>query len=202
LDKKQDKNLTDRHLVEMVLAGNTQAFEAIIENTKSLVAQISFRMISNHEDRRDIAQEVYLKAFNQLANFRFQAKLSTWIGQITYNTCLNYLEKNKTILITHRNEETDEEVLNNINSKLDFTRGNETESMVLQSEITGILTQAVEELEPLYKTLITLYHTDGLSYEEIGQITRLPDGTVKNYLFRARKSLKEKLLRNYRIDEL
>lgn len=159
-------------------------------------------MINNNEDRRDIAQDVYLKAFNQLANFRFHAKLSTWIGQITYNTCLNYLEKNKIILITRGNEETDEEVLDNINSKLDSTLRNETESVVLKNEVIGILTKAVEELEPLYKTLVTLYHTDGLSYEEIGQITGLPDGTVKNYLFRARKSLKEKLLRNYKIDEL
>ena len=159
-------------------------------------------MINNNEDRRDIAQEVYLKAFNQLANFRFQAKLSTWIGQITYNTCLNYLEKNKIVLITPGNEETDEEALDNINSKLDSTLSNETESVVLKNEITDILTKAVEELQPLYKTLITLYHTDGLSYEEIGQITRLPSGTVKNYLFRARKSLKETLLRNYKIDEL
>jgi len=202
LDKTQDKNLTDRHLVEKVLAGHPQAFETIIKNTKSLVAQISYRMINNNEDRRDIAQEVYLKAFNQLANFRFQAKLSTWIGQITYNTCLNYLEKNKIVLITPGKEETDEEVLDNINSKLDSTLSNETESVVLKNEITDILTKAVEELQPLYKTLITLYHTDGLSYEEIGQITRLPSGTVKNYLFRARKSLKETLLRNYKIDEL
>jgi RNA polymerase sigma factor (sigma-70 family) len=75
----------------------------------------------------------------------------------------------------------------------------ETESRVLKDEITEILTKLIEDLPPLYKTLITLYHIEGLTYVEIGQITELPEGTVKSYLFRARKSLKEKLLQNYRI---
>ena len=157
-------------------------------------------MIGNNEDRRDIAQEVYMKAFNQLRNFRFQAKLSTWIGQITYNTCLNFLEKNRIVLINSDKDETNEEVLDSLtqsNGGPDLL--NETESTVLKNEIARILIKVIEELPPLFKTLITLYHTEGLSYDEIGQITDLPEGTVKNYLFRARKSLKEKLLRNYGI---
>jgi RNA polymerase sigma factor (sigma-70 family) len=199
LDKINDKDLTDRQLVERVLAGQTHAFETIIKITKGLVAQITFKMIHNNEDRQDIAQEVYLKAFNQLGNFRFQAKLSTWIGQITYNTCLNYLEKNRIVLIATDNEETHEEALDGISSCADSRLLNATESTVLKNEIAGILAKVIEDLPPLYKTLITLYHSEGLSYTEIGQITELPEGTVKNYLFRARKSLKEKLLRNYRI---
>jgi RNA polymerase sigma-70 factor (ECF subfamily) len=186
-------------LVERILAGNTQAFETIIKNTKGLVAQITFKMIENSEDRRDIAQEVYMKVFNQLANFRFQAKLSTWIAQITYNTCLNHLERSRIVFLHIDQEETHEEVLDNLNSIANPELLNETEYRVLKSEISRILAEVVEELQPLYKTLVTLYHTEGLSYEEIAQITELPEGTVKNYLFRARKSLKEKLLRNYGI---
>lgn len=164
-----------------------------------MVAQITFKMIENSEDRRDIAQEVYMKAFNQLGNFRFQAKLSTWIAQITFNTCLNHLEKNRMIFVHTDGEETQDEALDNLTSIANPELLNETEYRVLKSEISRILAEVVEELQPLYKTLVTLYHTEGLSYEEIGQITELPEGTIKNYLFRARKSLKEKLLRNYGI---
>ena len=156
-------------------------------------------MIENSEDRRDIAQEVYLKAFSQLVNFRFQAKLSTWIAQITYNTCLNHLERSRTVFLHIDQEETHEEALDNLSSIANQELLNETEHRVLRSEISEILADVVKELQPLYQTLVTLYHTEGLSYEEIGQITELPVGTVKNYLFRARKSLKEKLLRNYGI---
>lgn len=166
-----------------------------------MVAQITFKMIHNNEDRRDIAQEVYMKAFNQLGNFRFQAKLSTWIGQIAYNTCLSYLEKNRIVLIhTDKEEErTHEDVLDSLSNSVGPEQLNETEFTVLKNEITEILAKVIEDLSPLYKTLITLYHTEGLSYDEIGQITELPEGTVKNYLFRARKSLKEKLSQNYGI---
>ena len=164
-----------------------------------MVAQITFKMIDNSEDRRDIAQEVYMKAFNQLGSFRFQAKLSTWIAQIAYNTCLNHLERNRIVFLHTYQEETNEEALDNLNSIANPELLNETEYRVLKSEISKILAEVVEELQPLYKTLVTLYHTEGLSYEEIAQITELPEGTVKNYLFRARKSLKEKLVRNYGI---
>ena len=64
------------------------------------------------------------------------------------------------------------------------------------------LSTAIEQLPPLYRTLIALYHQQELSYEEIAQITSLPDGTVKNYLFRARKLLKQHLLARYQRDEL
>ena len=69
-------------------------------------------------------------------------------------------------------------------------------------DLAGILGTAIEQLPPLYRTLISLYHQQELSYEEIAQITSLPDGTVKNYLFRARKLLKQRILATYQRDDL
>ena len=79
--------------------GDTRSFEIIIRRTEGLVAQIVFKMIDHAEDRRDMAQDIFLKVFKNLSGFRFQAKLSTWIGQISYNTCLNYHEKKKLIFV-------------------------------------------------------------------------------------------------------
>ena len=90
--------LTDQELVRKSLQGDRHAFEAIVKNTEGLVAQMVFKMIPNSEDRKDLAQEVYLRVFRNLEGFRFQSKLSTWIGQITYNCCLNWLEKKKLLL--------------------------------------------------------------------------------------------------------
>ena len=97
MDQKEPHSPTDRILVERVLGGNTRAFGIIIKNTEGLVGQILFRMISNREERADIAQDIYLKVFQKLGSFRFQSKLSTWIARIAYNTCVNQLEKNKTV---------------------------------------------------------------------------------------------------------
>jgi len=197
-------NPGDRQQVEKVLSGDTQAFGTIIKNTEKLVAGIVFKMVNNPDDRKDIAQDIYLKTFNKLRGFQFQSKLSTWIAQISYNTCLDYLRKKKLLLpgTGYDESEDDEEVLDKLKNKSGDPHGNETSVLIRQKEVSEILKKEIEKLSPVYKTLITLYHNEELSYEEIGQITSLPEGTVKSYLFRARKMLKNNLLLNYKKEDL
>ena len=92
MNYKHEDSQEYQYLVKRVLHGDTNAFSTI-KNTEGLVTQIVYKMIPNSEDRKDIAQEVYLKTFQNLKSFRFQSKISTWIAQITYNTCLNFLDK-------------------------------------------------------------------------------------------------------------
>ncbi|MDJ1482844.1 sigma-70 family RNA polymerase sigma factor [Cytophagaceae bacterium DM2B3-1] len=196
--------MEDKLLVTRVLQGDTQAFAVIVKTTERLVAQIVFKMIRNAEARKDIAQDVYLNAYKNLSRFKFQSKLSTWIAQIAYNACLNYLEKKKITLFdsTFTQDESDGSQLERIAGTLVDTAESEVESKLFQSERTTIVLAALERLPPVYNTLITLYHYEELSYEEIAQITKLPIGTVKNYLFRARKLLKEHLLIKYTNEEI
>ena len=202
--KEKNENIhDDQLLVSKILSGDTGAFSKIIRNTEGLVAQIVFKMISNKEDRRDIAQDVYLKAFQSLPGFRFQSKISTWIAQICYNSCLNYLEKRKLIFpydFPNNNYSNDEilELLWAGNSIL----SSETENLMYQKDLSEILKSQLDKLPPVYKTLITLYHNEELTYDEICEITGLPEGTVKNYLFRARKELRDNLLITYKKEEL
>ena len=204
MNNKIESELADRHLVEKVLTGDESAFGSIIKNTERLVAQIVFKMINNPEDRKDIAQDIYLKAFNKLSGFKFQSKLSTWIGQISYNTCLSHLEKRKLIFPDNIYEidDSDDCSLELIIAKSNQISNNETENILFQKELSSVLRSEIEKLSPVYKTLITLYHNEELSYEEIAEITKLPDGTVKSYLYRARKTLKESLLLKYKKEEL
>lgn len=200
---KNEDNVADQPLVDKVLRGDTNAFKFIMKNTEGLVAQIVFKMIPNAEDRKDIAQDIYLKTFQKLDTFKFQSKLSTWIGQIAYNTCINYLEKKKLILLTNNNDEKecDDEALEALNSKTD-PFNNEIEKLIFKKELSEILKNEIDNLSPVYKILITLYHNEELNYSEIAQITELPEGTVKNYLFRARKKLKNNLLLTYKKEAL
>lgn len=87
-----------------------------------------------------------------------------------------------------------------ISSKINLE--NETEKQLFRKELSEILSIEIEKLQPIYKLLINLYHNEELSYTEISQITQLPEGTVKNYLFSARKTLKENLLLLYKKEEL
>jgi RNA polymerase sigma factor (sigma-70 family) len=204
VNEKTGNNSADRQLVDKVLRGNTNAFSAIIKSTENLVAQIVFKMINNPEERKDIAQDVYLKAFSKLSGFKFQSKLSTWIAQIAYNTCLSYLEKKKLFFPDHINNENSDadNALELISAKSTNTFDNEPENILSKKEISGILKTEIEKLSPVYKTLITLYHNEEMSYEEMAQITELPEGTIKSYLFRARKTLKKNLLSQYKKEEL
>jgi RNA polymerase sigma-70 factor (ECF subfamily) len=204
VDYKTGNNLHDHDMVDKVLRGDTNAFSAIIKATEGLVAQIVFKMIYNDEDRKDIAQDVYMKAFNKLSSFKFQSKLSTWIGQIAYNACFSYLEKKKLVLPgnNHHGDDTLEEGLEALISKSSYLINNEAEKLIFQKELSAIMQSEIEKLSPIYKTMITLYHHEDLSYEEIAEITELPSGTVKSYLFRARKSLKESILAKYKKEEL
>ena len=195
--------VADQPLVEMVLKGNTNAFKTIMKNTEDLVAQIVFKMIPIAEDRKDIAQDIYLKTFQKLNTFQFRSKLSTWIAQIAYNTCFSYLEKKK--LIFPGNDMDDngegEHLLEILRNKIAPVKS-ETENIIFQKELSGILKSEIDKLSPVYKTLITLYHNEELSYSEIGEITSLPEGTVKSYLFRARKTLRKNLLLTYKKEAL
>jgi RNA polymerase sigma-70 factor (ECF subfamily) len=178
--------LAEKQLVERVLRGDRHAFGLIIKGTERLVAQIVGRMISHAEDRKDIIQDVYLKTYKHLSGFRHAAKLSTWIGNIAYNTCVNFLERRRLRVVS--NEFFPDE----------FADEGGTEAMIERRQLAGIIAAGMEELPPLYKTLLVLFHQEGMSLLDIGQITSLPEGTIKSYLFRARKQLKESVLAYYK----
>lgn len=193
----------DKELVQQVLDGNLHAYAQLIRHTERLVAQIVFKMISNPEDRKDLAQDIYLKIHRKLPSFNFQSKLSTWVAQVSYNTCLDYLRKKKLFLPgdgPEGNETEDDGWFTN--KFFSGSSGVTVDTMIHKKELTAILKTAITKLPPLYNTLIGLFHQEEMSYEEIGQITGLPDGTVKNYLFRARKMLKNELLVTYKKDDL
>ena len=201
MNNNTGQNTTDQDLVNSVLGGDNSSFGIIIKNTEALVAKIIFDTVSNDGDRKDIAQDIYLKAFQKLPTFKFQSKLSTWIAQISYNTCIDYLRKKKLVLIEKDHGEAENELLDSMNAAKGVFLGS-TDSTVLEKDIGKIIKTRIDRLPPVYKTLITLYHHEELSYDEIGTITGLPAGTVKSYLFRARKQLRDDLLVHYKKEDL
>lgn len=187
--------MEEKELIEKILAGKTSAFRLFIESNKKLVAHIVFRMVHNVADREDLCQEVFLRAFQNLSGFSFQSKLSTWLARIAYNTCINYLEKHKVALYEDFAPE---------DHPLDAVRGDWRSPAELTEfeERKNIVLREIERIPIRYRTILTLYHLDEKSYQEIAEITDLPEGTVKNYLFRARQYLKDRLVKIYDQEEL
>ncbi|MBS1530985.1 MAG: RNA polymerase sigma factor [Bacteroidetes bacterium] len=167
--------------------GDRSAFAALISQTEGLVAGMIFQMTGGHAEVKDLAQDIYFQVYKGLPSFRFGAKLSTWVGQIAYHACLRWLKKRKM-------------VLTDVFEEVSIAGGNEPsiDELFFQNELKQQLSYAITMLPTLYRTLVTLYHTDELSYQEITAITGLPEGTVKSYLFRARRQLRDQLVKNYR----
>jgi RNA polymerase sigma-70 factor (ECF subfamily) len=185
----------ERRLVREILAGERAAFERFIDKYKALVVHVVYRMVTSVEDREDICQEVFMKTYRRLAGFRFESRLSTWVARVAYNTCINHLEKKREILA--------DEYMPGLES-LDALPAREAGPARLaeQRDIARRLQAEIESLPVRYRVILTLFHMDGMTYDEIGSIMELPEGTVKSHLFRARRHLKARLARKYSKEDL
>ena len=187
-------------LVRKILDGDQRKFEQIIKIHERLVTHIVFRMVSDNVDREEICQEVFIKVYQNLSGFNFNAKLSTWIAKIAHNHCINYLRKHKLDLLEDMSHPDD-------NSEIQFTESLHTKSISPDTESEQkdrieIIKKEIEKLPEKYKIILTLYHIDELSYKDIGDVVDMPEGTIKSYLFRARKMLRDGLLEIYRGEEI
>jgi RNA polymerase sigma factor (sigma-70 family) len=174
----------DRTLVSRVLTGDTQAFMLLIKQHERLVAHMVGRLVKSEEDREELCQDVFLRVYEKLGDFGFQSKLSTWIATIAYRHAINHLRKKKMFY----SEIPDDEAFSK-----KFIEESNPETIAEDKDMDGFISKLVDQLPAQYRIVLTLYHLDGMTYPEIGEITKMPEGTVKNYLFRARNLLKEKV---------
>ena len=178
----------ERELVRKVLFGETGAFERLVTQYEKLVLHVVDRIIRQPDNVADVCQEVFIKIYRNLRQFGFQAKLSTWIARIAYLTALNYLHKYRTEELRRipADEETQLE-------QLSFHEDT-PEHQLIQKDTAHYIHGLIAQLPLNYRTVLTLFHLEEFSYFEIQQVTGMPEGTIKNYLFRARALLKKKLL--------
>ncbi len=179
--------IDERVLVNDIISGNREAFKLLIQQYERLVAHMVYRVIPNQEDREELCQDVFIKVFRKLPSFKFDAKLSTWIATIAYRESLNHLKKKKQISALDSGVNSLEQAEANW---IDYET---PEQLMNKSDTKTIVHQFIDQLPSQYKTVLTLFHLEEMTYPEIVEITGMPEGTVKNYLFRGRKLLKDKL---------
>ena len=158
------------------------AFTFLVNRYQKLVVHITGRLIQRQDELEDVCQEVFLKVYQNLGKYRNECKLSTWIATIAYNTSINYLRKFKKGDMISLEEMLTMPVISDAKA-LDFER----------IDLHQYIRSQIELLPVQYRTVLTLFHLEEFSYQEIEQITGMPEGTVKSYLFRAKAILKEKL---------
>ena len=179
--------MEENQLIQQVIAGNTNAFRFLVKKYERLVFHIAGRMLDQQADIEDVSQDVFVKVYKQLPKFRRESKLSTWIGTIAYRESLDFLRKKGV-------------VFQNLDQLKSSDRARLTELVNPENIRTKAdkllwVNQLIADLPAVYRNLLTLYHLEEMSYKEIEVITKIPEGTIKSYLYRARQMLKERMLK-------
>jgi len=186
---------SERELVRKILSGDNNAFAALIKNNQRLVFSITARMLNNPSDTDDICQDIFIKALTNISKFKFESRLSTWIAKIAYTTCSNHVQKKKISLlddmVTRNDEDHEGESFSN---RIPDGSGEMPDESLFVKEMKTRLDGEINLLPPLLKTILVLYHQEELSYAEIASIMGLPIGTIKSYLFRGRRLLRDRLI--------
>jgi RNA polymerase sigma factor (sigma-70 family) len=184
--------LEDKYLVNAVLAGNKEVFIKLIRQYQGLVLHIVTPLIGVNEDREDICQDVFLKVYEKLDTFEFRSKLGTWIGNIAYNTSINFLKKKRNVLLSDiLGTGSDELFLENIEDE-----HNDPEKLIVEKEQISQLKNLINMLPEIQKSVLLLFYHDEQGLDEISSILEMPVNTIKSHLFRARNTLKQIMPKN------
>jgi RNA polymerase sigma factor (sigma-70 family) len=184
--------LNEKEIVSRIIKGDFRAFELLVKEYEKLVFFVTNRIVQDLQDKEDICQEVFIKVNNSLPKFKFESKLSTWIARIAYLTAINYAKKYKSKWQNDFPENLDNYYFTDETPEQALTKKNTAE----------YVNQLIAQMPLAYRTVLTLYHLNEFSVQEIEQITGTPEGTIKSNLFRARKLLKEKMEKDVKNEQI
>ena len=195
-DIKNPAGLSDRdaELISAVQAGDVAAFDKLVLKHKDKLFNMVFWFLGDYQEANDCAQEIFIKIFKSIKKFRFESAFSTWLYRIAMNTCKNrikssaYRWKKRTVSIEHPKSSK------NGNPFHDIENGSPSPANELEKKERLMLIQnAINSLSEAQNQMVVLRDIQGLSYQEIADITGLSLGTVKSRLARGRLELRNRL---------
>ncbi len=164
----------DSELVQLCRRGNHRAFRGLFDKYHTRVLGIALKMVRDYDDARDVAQTVFVKAFEKLDSFKPELSFSSWICKIAVNESINLIEKRKnTVALTGAHPVTD----------------NSPDKAYQRSQLADRVDEAIMEMAVTSRALIVLRHFADLSYQELSYVFDTPEKTIKSRLHEARRSL-------------
>jgi len=182
---------TDEQLVLLCLQGKTAAFEILVSRYQRQVFSLAYKLGGDYDEARDMAQEVFIRVYQELPRFDSSRKFFPWMYRVAHNTCVNALMKRpkETVPLDNLIELHPQEI----------SAVASPDAMCENSEIKQTLTAALRELPEQYRLPLFLKYIEGLSYQEICSTLNLPQTTVETRLFRGRKILR-KILEKHNLE--
>lgn len=170
----------DQQYINQVLNGDTNAFTALVDQYKAMVFSLALKMLKSREEAEEVAQDSFLKAYRSLAKFKGDAKFSTWLYTITYNSCLDRIRKNKREQPVIVIDDYTEQQIVSLDNSLDGMEAKERRQMIQD---------CLALLPGEDSFLLTLFYFDEQSIKEIAKIMGINTNHVKIKLYRSRKKL-------------
>ena len=184
---------SDRVIVQRVQAGEVAAFDALILKYRERVFGIVYNMTSNREDAADLTQDAFIKAFQSIHRFQAHSSFFTWLYRIAVNSTLTHLRKAKLRTFFSFEKITDEDKTAQLVNQLTDKKGADRDLFI--RELQEKLNEAMMKLSIKHRTVVTLFEIEGLSHEEIAEITECSVGTVRSRLHYAKQLLQAELQR-------
>jgi len=187
-------NVSDQQVVVYAQQGREDAYRELISRYERPVFSLIFRMVRDKETAEDLAQETFIKVLNNIDRYLPEFKFSSWLFKIANNITIDFLRKRQidTISIEGAPDAVTEE--SKRATAIALASGGESPLQELESKELGEqIERAIGKLRPEYRACILLRHVEDYSYDEIAEIVKLPLGTVKTYIHRARAELREHL---------
>jgi RNA polymerase sigma factor (sigma-70 family) len=175
----------DTDTIAQVLGGDQNAYAILVEKYKNYVFTIVLRYIKSREDAEEVAQDVFVKAYRSLADFKGTAKFSTWLYTVTTTTCITFLRKKKLEVHSLDNERVFE-----VADRPDSGMG---ANQIEQKSKVNMVNEAIAMLSADDAQVITLFYKGEQTLDEIAQILGKETNAVKVQLHRARSRLKDKM---------
>jgi RNA polymerase sigma-70 factor (ECF subfamily) len=187
---REAEHSAENALIRSCQRGDKAAFDLIVRKYQRRVMGLVSRRLGDPADARDVTQEVFLRAYRALPRFRGDSAFYTWLYRIAINTTTNYLavqERHRTVSGSYAIDSAWEQ------EALQPGHFETPEQLLLSHEIGEKVKDAIDRLPALLKTALTLRELQGLTYEEIAQVSRCPIGTIRSRIFRAREAVKAEL---------
>lgn len=209
-------NDLELNIIKKIQAGKIDEFEEIVNRYKDRAMTLAMKILKNSEDAEDALQEAFIKTFRAIADRQFEerSKFSTYFYRIVYNTAIDFYKKHKAktfnlinIDDTKKNDDGEVTDINSFEMAIDRDKYQmsgvyDTDRMTLDNQMQEVVNRYLEEIPEKYSTILTLFYINDLSHEEIAETLKLPLGTVKNRIFRAKDKLKEVLMKKYSETEI
>ncbi len=178
--------MTDLDIIKRVRAGNTKAYEELVLRYEKKIYALAFSFVKNEQDALDITQEVFIKAYLHIGNFKNNAGYYTYLYRIAVNECKNFFARQKrhAALSLYREDGAPIEVADPAPS---------SEQLLQAAELKQAMHEEINRLDDIFRETLILRGVYGLSYEEIAERTGTDLGTVKSRIFRGREKVKKNL---------